>query len=249
MRTTQKNFLNTLSFGLDIIKNKIKFNLNFKRIVKMKKKLALLSLVCLSACATAQEKANVQNCQLVENVYNQNANATFSTIFDEYKAKSGLANGAPEVFMSDIKKSCAQYVNLNTILNLEAKYKAQYAKPDRIKIPAKIGGKPIAESSLGVFAIDELRSTHPKPKKGVIYNYDSVGLGYKLKVFQNAKDGIIVEARNEFGHGEALLHLKTKQKYADGDDLDSGNYAYEGLFQYNSVLGIKRTIYSFKEVN
>lgn len=213
----------------------------------MNKKLFLISLGLLSACATAAEKADQQMCQKLQTIYSQNPQAQSEEIYQQVTGMAGTASAKElhNFFKFRVSNACGKYIDITTMQALQSKL----PRGEMDMAGMKIDGKPLAEGGLGVFAIDELKSTHPKPQKNMVYYYSDSGLGYQLKVFQNAKGGVLVEARDAQAHGDILLFLETKNKYADGDDLDSGYYVYEGLFKYNSILGIQRTVYRFREVS
>jgi hypothetical protein len=47
-----------------------------------------------------------------------------------------------------------------------------------------------------------------------------------------------------------IVFIKTKnKKYVDGDVIDKAIYLYDGPFSYRTIMGVKKTIYSFKEIN
>lgn len=209
----------------------------------------LAGLLLLGACATAQEKADEQLCLHIQQAYNQNPNASAAEI---YKATTLNPMATPQdvnnFFMVKVSNACGKYLDFSLVQNLQSKARNEY-KPQEDAEFAKIsGGRKLAEGGLGAFAINSLKDTLGKPQKNWVYYYSDSGLGYRLRVFQNVKGGIIVEAKEGYTRGDNLLFLKTNQKYADGDALNSGYYVYDGLFQYTSILGIKHTIYSFKEL-
>ena len=209
----------------------------------------LAGLLLLGACATAQEKADEQMCLHIQQAYNQNPGASAAEIYKEVTLNPmATPQDVNNFFMVKVASACGKYLGVATVQTLQNKARGEYKPVGNAEFAKISGGRKLAEGGLGAFAIDGLKDTLGKPQKNLVYYYSDSGLGYKLRVFQNVKGGVIVEAREGSARGDNLLFLKTSQKYADGDSLNSGYYVYDGLFQYNSILGIKRTIYSFKEL-
>lgn len=86
----------------------------------------------------------------------------------------------------------------------------------------------------------------PQPiQSKCIYSLD--GPSARMYVIQSTAEGVLVGQPNSLLGGKVFL-IRTKQRYADGDAIQSQFVRSTGLFKYRSVAGAEKTVNSFQHL-
>ena len=124
---------------------------------------------------------------------------------------------------------------LKDILNYSLKYESKLNHSKMNMLCEKTLEQDILSSL--VFRSSDIR-------KNCIYS-----LSGNIKVIQILKNGIIARLEmHDRGTYPENIFIYTKKSFVDGEFIGKGNVYYSGPYSYGTVLGSKKTVHSFKEI-